>query len=299
MDTIPLIIDTDVALGAWHEGRPRDIDDGFAIVEAINVDNIDLIGVTTVYGNAPHEDVNRIANELVELKSSSVPVVPGAKSNAVTADVLPAVQFMADRLADQRLHIAAIGPLTNVAQLVERFPEVVSNIDSMVIVAGRTPGNRFRIGDVGPVRDFNFENDVPAAEQLLRSGVNLVLAGFELTSQVEITEKDLESIRENNNPTAEYFYRNSLDWVRHWTTTFPQDGGFHPWDSAAISYLLHPEYYVAEKRYAYIDELDGKPSLSCAVSAKDDLPSVPVTYLSGFAADGKAKFVRDVVTTVY
>ena len=66
--TTPLVIDTDVALGVWHEGRPRDIDDGFAIVEAINIDTIDLRAVTTVYGNAPLADVDRVARELVALK---------------------------------------------------------------------------------------------------------------------------------------------------------------------------------------------------------------------------------------
>ena len=32
---------------------PRDIDDGFAIVEAINIETIELAAITTVYGNAP------------------------------------------------------------------------------------------------------------------------------------------------------------------------------------------------------------------------------------------------------
>ncbi len=298
MNKLPLIIDTDVALGAWHEGRPRDIDDGFAIVEAINVDAIELLGVTTVYGNAPHKDVARIAREIVELKQSSAPVVEGATNNTPGDTILPAVQFMADCLKKQRLSIAAIGPLTNIAQLIEHFPEVLPNIESLVIVAGRTPDNRFFIGDTGPVRDFNFENDVPAMEQLLSSGVPLVLAGFELTSQVEITELDLQNIRNRSNPTAEYFYKNSLDWVQHWTTTFPQDNGFHPWDSAAISYLLHPEYYIAETRFARIDELDSKPALSCSATA-DKNWGTPVTYLSGFAEGCKSKFVHDVVTTVY
>ena len=295
MSRIPLIIDTDVALGAWHEGRPRDIDDGFAIVEALNVDRIDLLGITTVFGNAPHTDVFRIANELVELKGASVPVYAGASSNQPGTGILPAVQFLADALQQQRLDIAAIGPLTNIAQLVEHFPQVLGNINSLIIVAGRTPGNRFFIGDTGPVRDFNFENDVPAMATLLGADLPLVLAGFELTSTVEVAETDLATIRTRNNPTAEYFYKNSLDWVHHWTTTFPQDGGFHPWDSAAISYLLHPEYFVAEQRYACIDELDGKPALSCGPEST----GVPVTYLSGFRNDGKANFVRDVVSTVY
>ncbi|MDH3641003.1 MAG: nucleoside hydrolase, partial [Gammaproteobacteria bacterium] len=73
-----LIIDTDVALGAFHDGRPRDIDDGFAMVEAINAGDLELIGVTTVYGNAPHETVNRVANEIVDLKAADITVYPGA-----------------------------------------------------------------------------------------------------------------------------------------------------------------------------------------------------------------------------
>ena len=200
---IPLIIDTDVALGAWHEGRPRDIDDGFAIVEALNVDAIDLLGITTVYGNAPHETVARIAHELVALKQSQVPVYEGAVTNEPGEAILPAVQFMADCLKKQRLHIAAIGPLTNIAQLIQKFPEVLSNIESLVIVAGRTPGNRFYIDDVGPVRDFNFENDVPAMAQLLTTNIPMVLAGFELTSQVEVTEQDLSLIHISE-PTRPY-----------------------------------------------------------------------------------------------
>jgi len=298
MATIPLIIDTDVALGAWHEGRPRDIDDGFAIVEALNSAHIDLLGITTVYGNAPHPDVLRIANELVALKGSNTPVHAGAESNQPGDTILPAVQFLADTLKHHRVNIAAIGPLTNIAQLVEKFPEVLGNINQLVIVAGRTPGNRFFIGDTGPVRDFNFENDVSAMARLLAAQLPLVLAGFELTSVVEVTETDLGTIKARNNPTADYFYNNSLDWVRHWTNTFPTDQGFHPWDSAAISYLLHPEYFTAEQRFARIDQLDDKPALSCGTT-QSAATDTPVTYLSGFAGAGKANFVRDVVSTVY
>ena len=76
--SIPLIIDTDVALGVHHEGRPRDIDDGFAIVEAINSQDIDLKGVTCVFGNGPHDEVYRVAQEIVALKGADVPVLPGA-----------------------------------------------------------------------------------------------------------------------------------------------------------------------------------------------------------------------------
>jgi len=304
---IPLIIDTDVALGAWHEGRPRDIDDGFAIIEAMNAEAIDLLGVTTVYGNAPHGDVYRIAKELIELKQSKTAVAAGATSNAPSASppthsALPAVEFIAQELRKQPLTIAAIGPLTNIAALVRKYPELIPNIEMLVVVAGRTPGNRFYISGTGPVADFNFDNDVIAMQTLLDAKLPMVLAGFELTSQVVITEQDLESIRARQTPLANYFYENSIDWVRHWTKTFAADDGFHPWDSAAINYLLHPEHFVAEQRIARIGRLDGAPTLDCHPAEEVIDPTagaLPVTYLTGFTPGGKARFVADVVTNLY
>jgi inosine-uridine nucleoside N-ribohydrolase len=298
---IPLIIDTDVALGVHHEGRPRDIDDGFAIVEAINSDAIDLLAVTTVFGNGPLSEVDRVAREIIDLKGVAVPVHSGAAvaMDPGEADTTPnaAVTAMAEILASRRAHIAAIGPLTNMGLLVGQFPQVLGNIDSVIIVAGRSRDRRFHLGDKGPVRDFNFENDVAATRLLLESGVRLVLAGFELTSQVAVTEADLETIAASSSPTARYFYDNSLAWCRHWTSTFTADTGFHPWDSAAISWLKHPDYFVSEDRgwrirhnsEDKVDWLETDPNFSGS----------RVTFCTGFATDGARRFVEDVVTSVY
>ena len=125
-------------------------------------------------------------------------------------------------------------PLTNLGILLLHRPELATRIVEVVIVGGHTAGQRFYLGEVGPVRDFNFENDVRAARILLESGVPIVMAGFELSSQVVVTATDLNAIRAKATPSANYLYQNSLDWFGHWTKTFPSDAGFHPWDSAAI-----------------------------------------------------------------
>ena len=298
-----LIIDTDVALGAFHDGRPRDIDDGFAMVEAINAGDLELIGVTTVYGNAPHETVNRVANEIVDLKAADITVYPGAVqalpqsgSDATMPAANAAVEFLARCLAEQPVSIAAIGPLTNIGLLVRHFPELLSNIEQLIIVAGRSAGAPFFIGEAGPVRDFNFENDVRAARLVMESGVPLVLVGFELTSQVAITAADLETIRTAGTDAAAYFHRNSLAWCEYWVGEFPSDSGFHPWDSAAISWLRHPEYFVSEQRGWQIRELDRKTHwLEC----DSMFPGDKVTYATGFTLGGANAFVADVVSTVF
>ena len=297
---IPLIIDTDVALGVIFEDRPRDIDDGFAIVEAINSAEIDLLAVTTVFGNGPHAEVNRVANEIVQLKQASVPVYPGAHQPLPETGDLPepndAVVQMARILEDNRAHIAAIGPLTNLGLLAHHYPERLANIESVIIVAGRSEGVVFNIGDVGPVRDFNFENDVRAAQLLLRCGVPLVLAGFELTSQVVVTEADLAVIAQSSSPTAAYFHENSLAWCRYWTTRFPLDAGFHPWDSAAISWLKHPEYFVTQPRGWRIRKMeDNVHWLEC----DGEFSGGRITYCTGFRPGGKEEFIKDVVDNVF
>lgn len=290
-----LIIDTDVALGVWHEGRPRDIDDGFAIVEALNSEQLDLLGITCVYGNGPIDEVYRVANEIVELKGSGTAVIRGAeKSLSARTDASnPAVEFIAKQLKHQRLSIAAIGPLTNMALLVQHYPEQLANIEQIIIVAGRSKDAEFYIGDAGPVGDFNFENDPLAADILLKSGVPIVLMGFELTSQVCITQVDLEGIRKHTNSTANYFYENSLAWCNYWTDRFPQDEGFHPWDSATIAWLLNPGWFTHEARGHHVC-FDPK-RLECASTFSG--PSH--TYCTGFTPGGAAAFVNSVVAHVY
>ncbi len=300
MTQIPLIIDTDVALGVHHEGRPRDIDDGFAIAEAINSPEIDLKLISTVYGNGPLEEVHRVAREIVALKHASVPVARGAE--AFMTDETPdndGVKAIARVLKETPCAVAAIGPLTNIGLLAKYHPEAFAQISMLLIVAGRTQGNLFMLGDTGPVRDFNFENDPLATRIALEAandaGIEVVMAGFELTSQVCVTEEDLKAILARGSDTAKYFYENSLAWCRHWTGQFAADDGFHPWDSATISYLKHPEYFTTEQRGWQITEQDtGPPHLATG-------PGLPgkTIYCTGFSANGKRGFVLDVVESVH
>ncbi|MDA1073667.1 MAG: nucleoside hydrolase, partial [Proteobacteria bacterium] len=275
-------------------------DDGFAIVEAINAPDIDLIGITCVYGNAPHPQVFRVANEIVELKKVNVPVVAGAQialpEHGDPGPSNDAVEFIAASLRTAPATIAAIGPLTTLGLLAWHYPDLLKQVQSLIVVAGRSKDRVFYIGGQGPVGDFNFENDPRSFDLTLNTSVPAVLAGFELTSQVCVTETDLDSIAANGNHAAIYFHRNSLDWCRYWTDTFPADPGFHPWDSATIAWIRHPEYFLTDQRRWHIDvPAKSKPQLICEPVSDGS----GITYVHGFAPGGKEAFINDVVTTVY
>ena len=288
-----LIIDTDAATGVIHDGRARDIDDGFAIIETLNDSAFDLVGITTVYGNAPLPDVNRVAREIVDMKASGTPIHHGAASKDDTG-TNDAVEFIAEQLRLGPLHIAAIGPLTNMGLLVDRHPELIASIESVVVVAGRTAGNDFFIGDVGPVNDFNFENDPVSARKLIDSGVPTVCAGFELTSQVALTRESIEQIKDRGEVGA-YCHERSQAWFDFWLDRFPADEGFHPWDSAAMAWLGHPEWFTHEIRGCHVDLEPETPRMDTFTPVNDK----PVTFLTGFRGDGAKQFIDSVIRNIY
>ena len=298
LSSMRLIIDTDIALGAVHDGRPRDVDDAYAVVASLNNAAIDLLGITTVFGNAPLADTDAIAREIVAMKGSPVPVATGAAeplspSGPATND---AVEFMAETLKARSAHIAAIGPLTNLGLLARRYPERLANAASVVIVGGRTAGNRFMLHGKGPVNDFNVENDIEATRALLEHGVTVTMAGFELTSQVALGAAELDALPAS--PIREHFLARTRPWLAHWQRTFPGDDGFHPWDSAAIDWLLHPERYVHEDRGWRIVVSPDDPDVDW-LETGPHLGGGPVTFLTGFADGGAAALVDDIVQSTY
>lgn len=293
-----LIIDTDIALGAIHDGRPRDVDDAYALVAALNNPAIDVLAITTVFGNAPLTDTDAIAREIVAMKGSAVPVATGAASPLAPdgPDTNDAVELMADVLQAASAHITAIGPLTNVGLLARRYPERLANAASVVIVGGRTAGNRFMLHGKGPVNDFNVENDIEATRALLEHGVPVTMAGFELTSQVALGASHLEALPASS--LREYFLERTRPWLTYWQDTFPGDDGFHPWDSAAIDCLLHPERYVREDRGWRISVSPDDPD-SNWLETGAHLGGNRVTFLTGFVDDGAAALVDDIVRSTY
>lgn len=298
-----LWIDTDPALGVMIDGQPRDIDDAYVLVEALNDPRIDLAGVSVVFGNAPADEGVRVAREILGAKGSTLAVQRGAAAApepGVGYPVDDAVRAMAAALREGPLSIVAIGPLTNVASLVENFPEEAADIEQCSIVAGRTLGRRFTIAGRGGIPDFNFESDWRAAELLAKSRVPLTLAGFELTSQVAVTRAHLEAIRDRSAVTRDLVER-SIPWLEFWMRSFPIDPGFHPWDSAALAILLRPEHFVSDERgirVRHVDAAEAGGEATPWLETHADLPGRRVRYCTGFAPGGDEAFLEAMLASI-
>ncbi len=253
-------IDTDPSVTTEGE-RAKEVDDGFALIQAFNSPELEIRGVTVVFGNAPFEMAWPIGQEIVRrFGPANLPIYPGAAKAEQLGEETEAVKAMADALRNaasqkEKLTILALGPVTNVATLVKNHPELSANIEQIVAVAGRRPGQSFKSKPDQPrgFRDFNFELDAPGFQALLDSTVPLALAPWEVSSHVWLREADLQRLQAGTEATK-WMYPAAAKWLKQWQTGLQLDG-FNPFDTLAIGYVTSPQMIKCEDLPAEIKTL--------------------------------------------
>lgn len=214
MMRIPLIIDTDPG-----------IDDAIAILMALGSDKLDVRAITPVAGNKTIDVVCENALKIVELSGKEVKVARGASGpiNRVleTADWVhgesgmgtlelpkpkkelyhkPAIDTIYEEAvkAEGRLQILAIGPLTNVALAIRKYPDLVDLIEKITIMGGAVNG-----GNTTPASEFNIFVDPEAARIVFKSGIPVIMVGLDVTHQALIFEDEIHEIKAFGSKVAE------------------------------------------------------------------------------------------------
>jgi purine nucleosidase/pyrimidine-specific ribonucleoside hydrolase len=230
-------------------------DDAVAILLAAGRrDAVDVRAVTTVAGNADLPKVTLNARRVMTLAGlTDVPVAAGAagprRGELVTApdihgesgldgaelpeptvelDERGALGLMAAR---GPATVVATGPLTNVAALLERTPEVVSEI---VWMGGSTDR-----GNARPYAEFNAFVDPEAAEIVFASGLPLTMVGLNLTHQAQATPEVMDRLRAIGSAPAEA----AIGWLSFFADAYRSVFGFagppvH--DPCALALLIDP-----------------------------------------------------------
>ena len=231
-------IDTDPSISSGaHE-----VDDGFALIQAFNSPELEIRGVSVVFGNAPFEVAWPIGQEIVKKYGPpNLPVYAGAAKAELLGAETAASRALAEALKKERLTILALGPVTNVAAVLKNHPELSDRIEAIIAVAGRRPHQPFITGTKKhtPFRDFNFEMDAPGFQVLLDAKVQIVLAPWEVSSKVWLKEDDLKQLAAGK-PSAQWLVNPGRDWLKMWQEKFGVDG-FNPFDTLAIAYVTSPQ----------------------------------------------------------
>lgn len=253
----PIWIDTDPACGV---ATATDVDDCLALLTALRSPELRIVGASTVFGNQPGERLTEFVREILpkiqeDTKDGegSLRVFEGSmRAGNGDRRSTPASEAMASALRKTKLRIIALGPLTNVATLLNVHPELTGKIGHIIMVAGKHPGQLFHPGHQWWFHfgDFNVSHDPDAAETVLDSGVPITLIPFEVATKLTITRADLETLR-SGDAAAQWLSDVSRSWFSFWQQFLGKDG-FHPFDALAVGYAALPEFFTCKQTRARI-----------------------------------------------
>jgi purine nucleosidase len=204
---VPIVLDTDIG---------SDIDDAFALAMVIQSRELDLKAVTTVSGDT--EARARIAAKMLsEAKLGNIPVAAGApnekpafaqgrwaedfKSPALVPE--KAVDLLKESIDREHgsMVVVAIGPLTNLAELLKLHPEEKKQIHEIVLMGGSiargyTPGS-------GPAAEYNIAADAAAAQIVFASGIPIRMAPLDVTARLQLDDAHRQTIFAHHTPVTE------------------------------------------------------------------------------------------------
>lgn len=199
IEKIPIIVDTDFGSA---------VDDAFAMALVLASPELDLRGVTTVTGDTNIRAL-MICRMLSAARRREVPVARGSTPQAA-AEIgsqyqyyyhpaliynrmgkpvkESAVEFLYSQLKAQpgQITILAIGPLSNIARLLNEHPDCKPWIKRIVLMGGA-----IRVGydgKPGATAEYNIATDIKAAQTVFSSGIPLVVAPLDATIALKLAE---------------------------------------------------------------------------------------------------------------
>jgi inosine-uridine nucleoside N-ribohydrolase len=208
------------------------IDDALALILALKSPEIQMLGVTTVAGNAPVETTSANARRVLEyLGAMSTPVARGAAKplnhplehaldyhgpNGLGNCGLPlpltrlhpakAWDFLAHLVlsAPGEIALVATGPLTNVAYAFELHPELPGLLARLVLMGGAYNLTLYGKGNRTPFAEFNIWQDPEAAHIVCNSGADIFAVGLDVTMDPSacLSREHLDQMRSGRTPAA-------------------------------------------------------------------------------------------------
>lgn len=258
--TIPIVLDTDPG-----------VDDAMALLLALASPELEVLGVTTVFGNS--DDIGLMtANALAILAlagRTDIPVAAGSahpltrpcagRAHLVHGDdclggaVLPpsprraepafAAQFIAEscRARPGEITLVAVGPLTNLALALRIEPALPELARGVAIMGGSARAG----GNITPAAEFNIFADAEAARLVFAAGWEITMAGLDVTCSPRVAEAYLERLAAAGNRAGRFL----ADAFVHYLAFYRSRGfsGACMHDVHAVMPLVHPEFYTHER----------------------------------------------------
>ncbi|KRF28433.1 nucleoside hydrolase [Phycicoccus sp. Soil802] len=251
-----VLIDTDIG---------TDVDDALALGMIVGSPELELVGITTVYGDTRLRA--QIARRLLRINhyDLSLPIAAGMQQTRSGKDVCWSghegnlfhnldIETVADDGVDLLLRmvaanpgevdILAIGPLTNIAAALDADLDFESNVRRLVVMGGD-----FRAE--GRIAEHNFESDVAAAQRVFSSRLDIVIGSLDLTLKIRLESLEIDQIAKSG-PLGAVL----ADEVRVWWRFNEARGDTRfnsPHDPVPALWMAKPDLFTAAPAHVHID----------------------------------------------
>ena len=249
-----VIIDTDIG---------DDIDDAFAVALALRSPELQILGITTTFGDT--ETRAKVLDRfLAEAGRQDVPVAAGtptppkgtftqrryAENNRFAKPSHPdAVAFLLDQIRRNpgQITLIAIGPLMNVGAAIDKDPATFRKLKRVILMGGSIKRG---YGDLGfgpptpPEPEWNILNDIPSAQKLFAAGVPLFVMPLDAT-QLKLDEVKRAFLFSQGTPLTDALTLLYHQWGQQTPTLF---------DPMTIAFLVNPALCPVQPMHIRVDD---------------------------------------------
>ena len=282
------------------------VDDAMALLLALRSPEIEVLGVTTVFGNSSVEVTTRNALNLLDFAGrADIPVASGAGRPLIhpmieTAEIVHgddamgnigwthvhnpqqhpitphAAQFIVDTVMRRpgEITLVAIGPLTNLALALQIEPRIAQHTREVVIMGGSI----LAMGNVSPLAEANVHCDPHAAALVFGAGWPLTMAGLDVTQSVQMGSAYFARLAESGDPfgafvarIAPFYQAFHRDWYSY------VDGAVDTHDPSAIAYLIDPTLFEGQ-HWSVVVPVDGPAAGATIADRRGKFYTTPKTH---------------------
>lgn len=248
------------------------VDDALAIFLAVRSPELELLGVTTVNGNVGIDLTTENARKVLEQANASVPVYRGAEkplekplysSSAIHGDnglggvklpesklkeeKKPAADYLIEmgRKSNGDITLITVGPMTNVAEAIQRDPEAMKGYKEIISMGGAVGA-----GNITPVAEFNYWVDPEAVKIAIDFGLPFTMLGLHVTHQTVLTPNDFHFMRIIGGKEGEFLSSIHQSYIdAYWQ--YQGYMGCVPHDSLAVAVAADPT--LVKTVYCHVD----------------------------------------------
>jgi purine nucleosidase len=249
-----VIIDTDIG---------DDIDDAFAVALALRSPELQILGITTTFGDTETR-AKLLDRLLAEAGRPEIPVAAGvptspkgtftqrryAESGHFAKPSHPdAVAFLLDQIRRNpgQITLIAIGPLMNVGAAIGKDAATFRKLERVILMGGSIHRG---YGDLGfgppapPQPEWNILNDVPSAQKLFAAGVPLFVMPLDAT-QLKLDEVKRAFLFSRGTPLTDALTLLYHEWGQETPTLF---------DPMTVAFLVNPALCPVQPMHIRVDE---------------------------------------------